>query len=50
MRIVHNYNLRFHREKNCALFVKISHKLIVVGRCSHCIQDKVCWRCLFCLM
>jgi len=32
MRIVHNYNLRYHIEKNCALLVKISHKLIVVGQ------------------
>jgi len=52
MRIVHNYNLRYHMEKECALLVKISYKLIVVGswRCSLCIKDKVCWQCLFCLM
>jgi len=44
MRIVHNYNLRYHIEKNCALLVKIFHQLIVVGlgNCSHDIQDKVC--------
>jgi len=42
MRIVHNHNLRFHIEKEFALLVKISDKLIVVGSCSHGIQDKVC--------
>jgi len=31
------------------LSIKISHKLIVVGSCSHGIQDKVCWQRLFCL-
>jgi len=50
MRIVHNYKLRYHIEKNCALLVKISYKLIMVGSCSHGIQDKVCWQCLFCLI
>jgi len=46
MRIVHNYNLRYHKEKAlCTSY----HKLIVVGNCycSHDIQDKVCWQCLF---
>jgi len=38
------------QKKNCALLVKISYKLIVVGSCSHGIQDKVCWQCLFWLM
>jgi len=28
----------------------ISYKLIVVGSCSHGIQDKVRWQCLLCLM
>jgi len=31
MRIVHNYNLRYHIEKNNCALVKISHKLIVVA-------------------
>jgi len=50
MIIVYKYNLRYHIGKNCAILAKISHKLIVVGSCSHGIQDKVCWQCLFCLM
>jgi len=50
MRIVNHYNLHYHIENNCALLVQISNKLIVVGSCSHGIQDKVCWQCLFCIM
>jgi len=42
MIIVYKYNLRYHIGKNCAILAKISHKLIVVGSCSHGIQDKVC--------
>jgi len=38
MRIVHNYNLRYHRERELCTFC---HKLIVVGSCSHGIQDKL---------
>ena len=35
MRIVHNYNLCYHVEKNCEFLVQISHKLTAVGSCSH---------------
>jgi len=56
MRIVCNYDMRYHNEKELhtssyLVLVKISHKLmIVVGSCRHGIQDTVCWQCLFFLM
>jgi len=40
MRIVYNCIIGYHVKKNCALLVKLSHKVIVVGDCSHGIQDK----------
>jgi len=47
MRIVHNYDVPNHRERELCTSC---HKLIVVGSCSHGIQDKVCWQCLLCLV